>query len=206
MTTKTSTKEDDGTIPANDLKRISIPIVGDSQLISHRPYGNNGGCLRWTDDGQLHIGPPRIPTKSRTPEEQFRDSLYPMLDGDGWGYPATAFECAAARSCKYVDGIDAKGCVDAIMVCGYLVKIDGPDPVMRTDVFEDRKTHTKHFCYRAEFRDWRAVLDVEYDSNVFSGSQIVKLFTLAGYRIGVGEWRIEKGGVFGRFHVPAGKH
>lgn len=55
--------------------------------------------------------------------------------------------------------------------------------------------------YRGEFNPWRVDLEVKFNSHVISLEQIVNLFEIAGFGVGVGEWRPEKNGSFGRFHV-----
>jgi hypothetical protein len=44
-------------------------------------------------------------------------------------------------------------------------------------------------------------LDVRFNRNVLSAAQIVNLFNTAGFGGGIGEWRPEKDGQFGMFHV-----
>jgi len=55
--------------------------------------------------------------------------------------------------------------------------------------------------YRAEFKSWRTELAITYNTNSISVEQIVNLFRLSGYAIGVGDWRPAKDGPFGTFHV-----
>ena len=47
----------------------------------------------------------------------------------------------------------------------------------------------------------RDVRYVAFNANVLSAEQIVNLFNTGGFGIGVGEWRPQKDGPFGRFHV-----
>jgi hypothetical protein len=42
---------------------------------------------------------------------------------------------------------------------------------------------------------------VRFNANVLSAAQIVNLFNTAGFGVGIGEWRPEKDGQFGMFHV-----
>jgi hypothetical protein len=42
---------------------------------------------------------------------------------------------------------------------------------------------------------------VKHNANVMSAEQILNLFSTAGFAVGVGEWRPERDGQFGRFHV-----
>lgn len=55
--------------------------------------------------------------------------------------------------------------------------------------------------YRGMFENWSAVIPIKYNAGVVSLEQLVNLFNLGGFACGLGEWRIEKGGSFGSFHV-----
>ena len=79
-----------------------------------------------------------------------------------------------------------------------LVKINGtPEP--REDMV--RIQMTTDIRYRGEFREWSVDLDVQYNAAAVSPEQVVNLFNVAGFAVGVGEWRPEKNGSFGMFHV-----
>ena len=55
--------------------------------------------------------------------------------------------------------------------------------------------------YRPEFKEWRVKLPIRYNEDAISLDQIVNLFNLGGFGVGIGEWRPEKRGVHGMFHV-----
>jgi hypothetical protein len=57
--------------------------------------------------------------------------------------------------------------------------------------------------FRAEFMEWSATIPVKYNEAVISAEQIVNLFNIAGFSVGIGEWRVEKTGNHGMFHVAA---
>jgi hypothetical protein len=60
---------------------------------------------------------------------------------------------------------------------------------------------TADIRHRAEFETWGAVLRVQFNAGVMSAEQVINLFEAGGFGVGVGEWRPEKDGVNGRFHV-----
>lgn len=56
--------------------------------------------------------------------------------------------------------------------------------------------------YRPAFRNWSTWLEIELiETGTFKMEDIVNAFELGGFMNGVGEWRIEKDGEFGCFHV-----
>jgi len=61
---------------------------------------------------------------------------------------------------------------------------------------------TADIRYRAMFREWRMQLELSHNDNgVYSLEQIVNAINVGGYMCGIGEWRPEKDGQYGRFHV-----
>jgi len=55
--------------------------------------------------------------------------------------------------------------------------------------------------YRAQVNEWIAHLDLEFNADVFSASQVVNLLNISGFACGFGEQRPSKGGNFGKFEV-----
>jgi hypothetical protein len=48
---------------------------------------------------------------------------------------------------------------------------------------------------------WKMTVKISYDSTVFRPQDVLMLMQKAGTNVGIGSWRKEKGGVFGRFRV-----
>ena len=71
---------------------------------------------------------------------------------------------------------------------------------MREDVVRLMGT-TADLRYRGEFKTWKAVVTVRHNPSVLSREQVCNLFNVAGFAIGIGEWRPQKDGSFGMFHV-----
>jgi len=55
--------------------------------------------------------------------------------------------------------------------------------------------------YRPEYTNWACTFTVEFNARLISIEQLVNLFDVAGYSVGIGEWRPQKSGRFGRFKV-----
>ena len=61
---------------------------------------------------------------------------------------------------------------------------------------------TSDLRYRPEFKNWYADLVIEYNQNgMIDEESLVNMIELGGDMCGIGEWRIEKGGINGKFHV-----
>ena len=59
--------------------------------------------------------------------------------------------------------------------------------------------------HRPRFDDWRATFHLEVDDSLFSESLARELLDIAGKRVGVGDFRPERKGPFGRFRVDSWK-
>jgi len=92
-----------------------------------------------------------------------------------------------------------RGCFFVLCNEGDHVVIEG-DPEMREDMVRIGMG-TADIRYRAEFKQWRTTLTVEFNARAISAEQIVNLVRGAGFSVGVGEWRPEKDGANGRFAV-----
>lgn len=60
---------------------------------------------------------------------------------------------------------------------------------------------TPRMIYRPRFDEWSITVSIDYNTRWFDAESIVNVCALAGRTVGIGEWRPEKGGAFGRFEV-----
>ena len=103
-------------------------------------------------------------------------------------------------ACTSIGSVTKVAARQAFHVEGEMVEIIGPPPSMREDVARVGMG-TADLRYRGEFTPWSVELTVKFNSGLMSAEQVVNLFETAGFAVGVGEWRPERDGPFGRFHV-----
>lgn len=199
-------------IPAIKIEELPITLVGDSPLIVHR---FSEKTKREMLDKQMK----RAKTTSRdakNPVSDFMESLYWLTEmpkehteeafeqaiasGAEFGFPAIAFKSSAV-SAAYRMGItkDKMTARGAFHIDGEFVRIDGI-PSLREDMVRLQGS-SADIRYRGEFKEWRATFMVRYNASVYSVEQIANFFNLGGFACGVGEWRPEKDGSYGMFHV-----
>lgn len=84
-------------------------------------------------------------------------------------------------------------------------KIISYPPIMREDMVKVGMG-TVDLCYCGEFRNWKATFTVIYNaSNAdYSVATIINVLNAGGFTCGIGEWRPERDGDFGTFHVQQG--
>lgn len=147
-------------------------------------------------------------TTAQHPQSRLRRPRY--------GFPSVGFKASAvtagtsvagltkvaARQAFHILGedVDVKGVFEGTKSRHNLVRILGGAPAMREDTVKVGMGGSD-LRYRGEFADWHARLLVRYNANVLSESQILNLINVAGFAVGVGEWRPERDGMNGMFHV-----
>jgi hypothetical protein len=181
------------TLPALSLQTFTLRLVGDSPLICHAWSHKAKQAML---DAQMKKA--RQAKEAKNPEQDYRDSLYAHPDG-GYGFPAVAFKSAAVDACSSIAGITKVEARGAFHIVGELVKIKG-DPSPREDMVRVGMG-TADIRYRGEFREWSTEISVRHNVNVLSVEQIANLFNTAGFAVGVGEWRPQRDGSYGMFHV-----
>lgn len=198
------------------LEKAVVRIEGDSPLIIHQ----------WSEKAQKEILDKQMGVKKaekkalKNPVGDFIESMYwitPMPEelteeafekavkaGARWGFPATAFK-QAMQSTAYRCGWETNqmGLRGGLFIepdAGDLVEIKGCVPVMREDMVKVGMG-TADIRYRGEFREWYADLKLTFDSELYPLDYLVNILNAAGFKCGIGEWRVERDGQFGMFHV-----
>jgi hypothetical protein len=200
-------------IPAINIKRFQITLVGDSPLIVHRFAEKARKELL-----DRNMKKAKAAKEAQNPVKEFIDSLYwlsgkpeecteegfekAIKEGAKFGFPSVAFK-AAAVSAGFRCGVTKNKTIanGAFHIDGEYVEISGT-PEMREDIVRLSGIGAPpDIRYRGEFKEWEATFTVKYNASVFSAEQIINLFNLGGFACGIGEWRAEKGGINGMYHV-----
>lgn len=196
-------------LPRLAIETIQIPIIGDSPLIVHK---FSEKAKKQMLDKQMKKA--SVGKEAKDPWRDFVESMY-WLDGmpenpteedvtkGRFGFPAVGFKAAAVTACTSIGSITKVAARQAFHVEGEFIEIQGNAPSMREDIARVGMG-TADLRYRGEFDPWKAVLTVKYNANLLSAAQVVNLFETAGFAVGVGEWRPERDGPYGRFHVAKG--
>lgn len=181
-------------LPPLNIQTLEVTLIGDTPLITHR----------WSEKAKKSMLDKQMKKakqakEAKDPEQDFRESLYALEDGT-YGFPAIGFKAAAVTACTSIGGITKVAARQAFHVDGEYVVIKGSEPEMREDMVRIAMG-TADIRYRGQFFPWWTVLTIKYNANVFSAEQLLNMLNTAGFAVGVGEWRPEKDGSYGRFHV-----
>jgi hypothetical protein len=193
-------------LPPLNIQTVEVPIIGDGPLIVHA----------WSRKAreQMLAKQMKKATAGKTakdPWQDFCESLY-WLDGlpdrpteddvenGRFGFPAVAFKASAITAVTTIGSLTKVLARQCFHIADEMVEILGPPPAMREDMVRVGMG-TADIRHRGEFKPWGAILRVQFNANVLSAEQVLSLFEAGGFGVGVGEWRPEKDGVSGRFHV-----
>lgn len=196
------------------ILNADVWIVGDMPLIVHA----------WSEKAKREMLEKQTKAvkgrgrAAKDPLSDFRASLYDFGEGT-YGFPATAFKNAFLSAAHKDRGIPKTEAMKAIFIhadmvrvrpamagaiCDMpLVQIYGSEPEMREDMVRvgSGAQKTANLAYRGQFTVWACRLRIKFNASIVTLEQLQYLIDTAGMSIGVGEWRNEKSGMFGAFHL-----
>lgn len=201
------------------IQKVNVRIVGDTPLIIH---AWSEKAKRMMLEAQMGLAKGKK-KEAKDPVDDFIRSLYwltPMPEemteegfqkavenGARFGFPVTAIK-QAAISAAYRLGwsknkMENRGMFFIDSDEDGLIEIHSDTPIMREDMVKIGMG-TADIRYRGEFRNWYADLCISYNTNgSVSLENIVNMINAGGYVCGIGEWRPERDGQYGMFHVDA---
>lgn len=195
------------------FKAFSVWLIGDTPLITHA----------WSEKAkremlQKQVKAPKAGKEARDPQADFVSSLYEMGDGR-YGFPVTGIKNCILSAAHKDKGI-ARSATQAALwlnadmvrvrpalagaICDMpLVQVWGTKPEMREDMVKvgSGLNKTASLAYRAQFTVWGIRFTGRYNASTLNAEQIAFLIAEAGMAYGLGEWRNERKGVFGAFHL-----
>lgn len=200
-----------------EMLTTQLTIVGDTSLIMHA----------WSEKAKKQMlesqqGKSKGKAKEkRDPFADFINSMYWLTEkpkeytqeafeekirnGAKFGFPVTALKqasiSAAFRKGWSKDKMSLRGVFFIDGGYGDFMEIKSGPPVMREDMVKVGMG-TADLRYRGEFHNWSATFTIRYDANgQYSLENIVNMINAGGIVCGLGEWRTERDGYHGQFHV-----
>lgn len=200
-----------------DIKRVKVRMTGDTPLIVHA----------WSEKAKRQMLEAQMKTTKtkakdvRDPYDDFIQSLYwlegkpeestpeafeaAVNGGAKWGFPVGAIK-QAGNSAAYRLGwvknqMQLRGSYFLQTEFGDMAEIKGAVPEIREDMVRIGMG-SADLRYRGEFKNWYMDMTLEYNaSGDMTLEQILNVINAGGYTCGIGEWRPEKDGSFGKYHI-----
>jgi hypothetical protein len=200
-----------------EIKKVTVRVMGDTPLIMH---AWSEKAKRMMLEAQMGIAKGKK-KEVKNPADDFIRSMYwltPMPEdgtmesfeeaisnGARFGFPVTAFKQAAISAAYRMgwakDKMSMRGAFYIDSDENGMIEIHSDTPEMREDMVKVGMG-TADIRYRGEFKNWYADLTISYNANgQYSLENIVNIINAGGYVCGVGEWRPERDGQNGMFHV-----
>lgn len=200
-----------------EIKKVTIRIVGDTPLIMH---AWSEKAKRMMLEAQMGVAKGKK-KEAKNPVDDFIRSMYwltqmpedgtmesfeeAIANGARFGFPVTAFKQAAISAAYRMgwakDKMSMRGAFFIDSDENGMIEIHSDTPEMREDMVKVGMG-TADIRYRGEFKNWYADLTISYNANgQYSLENIVNIINAGGYVCGVGEWRPERDGQNGMFHV-----
>ena len=200
-----------------EIKKVTIRIVGDTPLIMH---AWSEKAKRMMLEAQMGLAKGKK-KEAKNPVDDFIRSMYwlttmpedgtmesfeeAIANGARFGFPVTAFKQAAISAAYRMgwakDKMSMRGAFFIDSDENGMIEIHSDTPEMREDMVKVGMG-TADIRYRGEFKNWYADLTISYNANgQYSLENIVNIINAGGYVCGVGEWRPERDGQNGMFHV-----
>jgi len=179
------------------MKTITLHVVGESPLLMHSTKG-----MKRTGDGK--ISTKKIPSAV----DEAESGAYRNADGDLY-VPCIFFRQAAVSAGK---GRKIGKHYMTTLLKGALLDPDRSallhDPesgeVLKDYEIDERTvvvSNSRVMRARPRIDSWAADVALDFDDEVLTPELVEEVLNMAGARVGVGDYRAEKGGWFGRFRV-----
>lgn len=183
-------------MPTVRKRWLNVTVRGLSPFLSHRFSPQAQREMEDTKEGKA-----KGTRKKKDPQALYLQSLYPVDGEDGqYGIPAAHFKGAIINACRHKDDRAMTQMAGVVFVEGDILPIRGSAPKMRADIV--RIGHkTADTRYRGEFDEWEIDLTIRIIADTASPIEILELLQLGGEMVGVGDWRPQKRGEFGRFEI-----
>lgn len=214
------------TIKPVQIKKTAVRIVGDTPLIVHAWSDKAKQMILDAQTGKKKgkQKPKRVPAADfvegaywLTPKPEYSDDPTDeevieafdkaIAEGARFGFPATAIKQAANSAAyrlgwvKNQAGLRGAWFIEADE--NGLVEVHSDTPVIREDMVKIGMG-TADLRYRPQFNNWYCDLTISYNaSGEFDLDSIINALNAGGYCVGIGEWRPERDGIFGRFHIES---
>lgn len=210
-----------------EKKVITLKLVGDTPLIMHAwsekakrmmleaQQGKSKGKAKAIKNPvadfieSMYWATPMPEYSEKASEEECEKAFEKAIaDGAMFYFPATAIKQAGNSAAYRLGWIKNQAGVRG----AYFIKSQTPDggiiihsdtPIMREDMVRIGNGNAD-IRYRGELRNWWAEIEVEITQNSgFTLENIINIMNAGGTICGIGEWRPEKDGDYGRYHVEA---
>jgi hypothetical protein len=199
-----ATKKENNDIEVMELhtRRLTFCLVGETPLIMNR----------FSEKARQEMLLP-APKKNRAekatslkhdPIAEFRGGLYMSRDENAptaIHFPTNAFHKAVGQAAIDIPGQAKSVMLRLTSVVTDTVHLYGNPALFCRMVRSSGMNATPDIRTRPIFSEWACALEFQIVSNLVKETQVANLLAAAGTIVGMGDWRPQKGGSYGRFRL-----
>lgn len=188
------------------MRRIIVNLVGTTPLIMHR-------FARKTWEEMLY--PSRKKNKSEKesslkhkPLEEYRECFYHNRNPKDlalFHLPNEMVHGTLASAALDIPGATKASMERLTSVVNPNVSFFGVPQLCMRMVRNSDMNHTPDVRTRPFFPRWACTVEIEYKCDPLTDNQILNLLGAAGMIVGLGDWRPQKGGRYGKFRIASAK-
>ncbi|UDL95487.1 hypothetical protein LGH83_04500 [Lichenihabitans sp. PAMC28606] len=183
-------------IPQINLESTLVHIVGKTPLLTNR---FSERAMESIENKQQHA--PKTAREARDPDADFKDAMHMIAEGVH-GFPSNGIKKAlVAAGGRFADEkmTHLRGVIN---IPTTHVEIQGPAPTMRSDPVRLQGMKFS-VTYRPQYFPWEMIVPVMFNASLIGEAQVINLFQIAGFSVGLGSWRPECNGTFGQFTLAS---
>jgi len=184
------------------MNKLTVHLLGTTPMIQHR-----FAFKAWRELLQPAMkknAAAKSESLKHDPLTEFRQTLYinrsesePTL----LHFPSGAFSKAIAAAALDLPGASKAQMLRLVSITSLQVNIYGV-PVLGMDMVRSSDmARTPDVRTRGYLPEWACKIEIEFVSSLIGEQQIINLLSAAGIIVGLGDYRPQKGGAFGKFEV-----
>lgn len=176
--------------------KATFPIIGKTPLLSDKMPMETLQAIQKKQTGEAKSNK----KQARDIDLEIDNAIHYMADGS-IGFPASGFKAGMIEATSFVgDKMFSKKLIKGLQITN---AVNGLVPVKfkKQDILQHNiGSNTKH---TPQFHDWTCELEIKFDENNVSTSDIATLINYAGFYSGIGIWspRCKSGGSYGMYEL-----
>ena len=189
------------------LKRDSVilNIVGTTPMLMHR-FSKKAQRELLFPSGRKNSAE-KAESLKHDPLNEYREAVYLNRDTSrpsAIHIPSNAFSTAMASAALDIPGATKAQIMRLVSVDTMQIDIFGVPKMAMHMVRSSDMNRTPDVRTRPCFPEWACRIEIGFVATMLKPSQIVNLVAAAGMIVGIGDWRPQKGGMFGKFRIANG--
>jgi len=202
MAKKTAAIETQLEIEAIRMGRITCHIIGQTPMLMHR-FSQKAREQLLFPKGRANAAE-RADNLKHDPLTEYRETIYMNRDKSrpaAVHLPSGMFTKALASAALDMPGASKAQILRLVSIASTQIDMYGVPQMSMEMIRSSDMAKTPDVRTRAIFREWACKIEIEYVATLLGAKQIVNLLAAAGMIVGIGDWRPQKGGSFGKFSI-----